>query len=407
MKRLISFGLASVLVFGIIVSQAAAQWIEVKNDIYYIPGRVGIGVEKPVYKLHVNDPSFAIFGLAESNKQIAKTGVMGKATGLGPVNRGVFAETVGGSMNMAVYAHAGGGSGKNYAVYALTDMPNSYSGYFKGGKNYFEGNVGIGTENPTAALDVKGTVKADKFVGNFVAIGKGVWDSTNNANIYRTTGNVGIGTMAPTEKLEVIGKVKADELEVVKKVKANELEVVGTVKADKFVGDGSGLKNIAVGGASLWKQEANSIYYMGDKVGIGTDKPLEELHVVGGAKIEGKLFVNEVQVGQNTTLINEKGVIINDINILEQTANTAKELGLLLKENARLNKEMEELRKAIIDVAAKAGMKEQEQQMLKKKIAPQAPPVYQQEIEKQAVPLDQKIIKKIAPPAKPGIRRAP
>jgi hypothetical protein len=94
------------------------------------------------------------------------------------------------------------------------------------------GNVGIGTTNPLAKLDVSGTVRTSgRFTMSGVGSGDGMflgnWQLFDNASeAYGTTnafvlygnsaprlmvgtnGNVGIGTISPTEKLDVDGNVK-------------------------------------------------------------------------------------------------------------------------------------------------------------------------------------------------------
>ena len=66
------------------------------------------------------------------------------------------------------------------------------------GNDVFTGNVGIGTIAPAQALDVKGTVSANYFIGN----GAGItnipttqWTTINTNDVYLTSnGNVGVGT---------------------------------------------------------------------------------------------------------------------------------------------------------------------------------------------------------------------
>ncbi|MBN2542535.1 tail fiber protein [bacterium] len=75
----------------------------------------------------------------------------GEVPGTGGVGYGVY----GRGKNFGVAGYGTATSSK--AIYGLGT--NGYAGYFEGGKNYFDGNVGIGTENPSCKLDVKGRIK--------------------------------------------------------------------------------------------------------------------------------------------------------------------------------------------------------------------------------------------------------
>jgi len=89
-----------------------------------------------------NDPGAGVIGVA-SNSSGAACGVKGDAHG--EYGRGVLA-----------WAHDT--VGNNYGLMAKTESPNGYAGYFIGGRNYFQGNVGIGTETPGSELEVVGDV---------------------------------------------------------------------------------------------------------------------------------------------------------------------------------------------------------------------------------------------------------
>jgi len=99
--------------------------------IYGIQGRVNGTAPN-------TSPSIGVIGISNSSTG-GSTGVMGQSNGATGI--GVRAVAM--------------GTGVNYAVYAITDSDLGWSGYFAGGKNYFQGNVGIGQSSPTAQLHVQ------------------------------------------------------------------------------------------------------------------------------------------------------------------------------------------------------------------------------------------------------------
>ncbi|MBT3878399.1 MAG: hypothetical protein HOI47_04065, partial [Candidatus Scalindua sp.] len=115
------------------------------------------------------------------------------------------------------------------------------------------GNVGIGTINPGAKLDIFGNIKiedgtegADKVLTSD-ANGVGTWqdaaaddDWTISGNdIYSAvTGNVGVGTIAPATKLDVNGTVTATGLTV-----PGGSIITDAVTSNTFVGVGTGSSN--------------------------------------------------------------------------------------------------------------------------------------------------------------------
>lgn len=107
-------------------------------------------------------------------------------------------------------------------------------------------------------------------------------------------GKVGIGTRTPTKELEVNGEIKSKTLEVNKGGEGN--GNVATFSSDSsdhtytnWYHKGARQLYIQAGGNSLVRiqaDKANKIALMGGKVGIGTDHPLNELHVVGATRTE-------------------------------------------------------------------------------------------------------------------------
>ena len=73
------------------------------------------------------------------------------------------------------------------------------------------GNVGVGTSTPAYSLDVNGGVNGFRAKAATVAAGDAVAVFENNSSIQmivRGDGNVGLGTPNPSEKLDVIGNLK-------------------------------------------------------------------------------------------------------------------------------------------------------------------------------------------------------
>lgn len=102
-------------------------------------------------------------------------------------------------------------------------------------------NVGIGSTNPGALLDVLGMVNATNIQAG---------------SILTTSSNVGIGSVSPGTKLDV----------------------VGTVRATAFSGDGSALTGVGSGFT-----HSGSVTYLtnaSDNVGINTTTPSRKLEIV-------------------------------------------------------------------------------------------------------------------------------
>ncbi len=123
--------------------------------------------------------TYGVHGLSES---LSGLGVYGEVTAVGGTPIGVFGKSsapfgrgvrgwasaaTGTSYGVqgqsdstngrALYGSATAGTGVNYGVYASTNSSDGYAGFFSGGKNYFGGNVGIGTSSPTFNLSVSGS----------------------------------------------------------------------------------------------------------------------------------------------------------------------------------------------------------------------------------------------------------
>jgi len=200
-----------------------------------------------------------------------------------------------------------------------------------------DGKVGIGTTSPSEKLDVAGTVKATKFVGDgssLTGISAGKW-SDATGGIHYSGGNVGIVDSSPTspglnsrfldigdgtnteatlilEENDSVWEFIADtNLRIAEGTYPNQktyltitnagkVEVAGTVKATKFEGDGSSLTGISAG---KWSDATGGIHYSGGKVGIGTSVPglnttaNTTLDVHGPIRVSGDNFLTNVWMG--------------------------------------------------------------------------------------------------------------
>lgn len=217
-----------------------ACWQINSNGIHY-SGNVGIGAgSSSSSRLYVKGSSTRViyayntaysgtkFGVYGRSRSTAGRGVFGYASNTSGITYGVYGLNKSTS-GRGIYGYANANSGTNYGVYGRTNSPNGYAGYFRGGRNYFEGNVGIGTNNPSQKLDVNGAIELGNtgtstlgtirwngsdfqgYDGTWTSLtggGMSPWTEGAGGDIYYNGGNVGIGTSVPSRQLDTTGTVR-------------------------------------------------------------------------------------------------------------------------------------------------------------------------------------------------------
>jgi hypothetical protein len=93
------------------------------------------------YGVYTTAPSFPLYAVATTTSLASYA---------------VWARTFS-TMGAAVFGQAEAANGTTAAIMGISSSSNGYAGYFQGGQNYFENNVGIGTSSPATKLDVTGT----------------------------------------------------------------------------------------------------------------------------------------------------------------------------------------------------------------------------------------------------------
>jgi hypothetical protein len=178
---------------------ADSDWIISGNDMYSgVSGNVGIGTDSPSETLDV---------VASSGDTAIMASYTGNNMGYGVYAIGTQAGVCSSSKCWGVYGSSTSGEG----VRGRSDY--GYAGYFYGPKNYFSGNVGIGTETPGARLHINplsGSANIALANSELTDNYDGILHIRSGGYVVSFDGsdNVGIGTTSPSCKLDVDGTAR-------------------------------------------------------------------------------------------------------------------------------------------------------------------------------------------------------
>jgi hypothetical protein len=220
---------------------------------------------------------YGVYGVNTDNIGVNGRGVLG-VTGDGATVgvRGLTDSETG----RALFGSALSAAGINYALYAQTNSTSGYAGYFKGGRNYFEGTVGIGTETPGSQLEVQGEIAAVRGTGPNLIV-RDADGSNSRPGISFENNNIQFigGDDESTEVFSITSKFGP--------TRSYDAEVWIHGRASGSWGNYLGLTHDGTNGKVF--TDAGDILFSpaSGNVGIGVADPIQSLHVSGKIRTDG------------------------------------------------------------------------------------------------------------------------
>ncbi|MGB9939417.1 hypothetical protein [Methanosarcina sp.] len=273
--------------------------VENEDTLTIVNGKVGIGTTNPQRQLHIS----------KSNDNDVHCLMLQNSKRGGDTSVSLDFQTYGGSDAPTSSLRAIDEDWSSHLVFLTKEPGKDKNKLIERLRITNDGNVGIGTTDPSEKLEVNGTVKAIKFVGDgseLTDIKASQWTDVSGGISY-SAGNVGIGTTSPLAKLEVNGNIngKAD-LFITGNIGIGTTNPVGTInigdpmfRIDKSdgspnmgyvrFGDGTGWKlhfgrSISGGSAITGTNGVLMTIHDQGNVGIGTMDPSAKLDVSGTIK---------------------------------------------------------------------------------------------------------------------------
>jgi hypothetical protein len=242
-------------------------------------GNVGIGTTEPGTKLHVESGGAkAVFG---KNTASGGIGVEGQARNFSGGGVGVYGKSYS-TDGIGVFGIAAMSTGKNYGVYGQSQSPDGWAGYFHG-HGHFSGNVGIGTTEPGAKLDI---------IGDLATRNPGSTPNGSQILLSSPQGNPGLiiqlGDGAGNRLNQWVTGVHSDESYYIQ---------------ERGASGSQGTKHMVIAS--------------GGNVGIGTTSPKTKLHIEGGSDASlggGGFLVTGSESGTNMVIDDNEIIARNNGN---------------------------------------------------------------------------------------------
>ncbi|MDE2141428.1 MAG: hypothetical protein KGJ84_03310 [Elusimicrobia bacterium] len=251
------------LSLGLFTDNTASRGIYIQTG-----GNVGIGTTSPSQKLDVRTAANSVDG---AHIQAGDSHFLDlRASMSSGANNGIVQTGDAG----IIYSSGTMGTG----AFVIAPWAGSTSGI----RMDASGNVGIGTTNPGAKLDVQDTSATDSY-----SLRAGT-STTAYHLVVSTTGNVGIGTTSPGARLDVIGPLQVSGGNVFATIaNSAQLSYETGLAAGRLIAFGpngttAGQLNLTVAN-SIGGQQSNMVLNAAGNVGIGTTSPGYRLDVQGGS----------------------------------------------------------------------------------------------------------------------------
>ncbi len=200
-----------------------------------------------------------------------------------------------------IVSYASATTGTTYGIRSHVASPDGYSGYFYGGKFYIGGNVGIGTETPTAQLHTTGTLcfagAGTPGTGKILtsdANGIATWqtisalpsgsthhtlrhDGANwlaSSSLYNTGTSVGIGISNPAELLHVKNAAGSAKMRL-QSTDVSSIEFYNNTAYMAGIG-------VSVSQGHFFIYNGGNVSVKDGSLGIGNVAPAQKLDITGG-----------------------------------------------------------------------------------------------------------------------------